>query len=149
MRLRFVGGRWWSCALCFLPQRPRTNFLPYPPPTTIDMQPNRLGIGHRPPMQSYGQGPSISALAAQQHMQHPPAFVPPQPKPTTLFIGSISGGITDAFLNELLKVRSPCRVLRSSGIDAVVGVRSYHVFQAIDNPREQASGLRFCRVSGP
>ncbi|EJF56039.1 hypothetical protein DICSQDRAFT_94089 [Dichomitus squalens LYAD-421 SS1] len=73
------------------------------------MQPNRLGLGLRPPMQSYGQGPSMSALAAQQHMQHPPAFVPPQPqqKPTTLFIGSISGGITDAFLNELLKACGP------------------------------------------
>ena len=68
------------------------------------MQPNRMGLGLRPPMPSYGQGPSISALAAQQQMHHQPAFVPPQPKPTTLFIGSISGGITDAFLNELLKV---------------------------------------------
>ncbi|KAM5540820.1 hypothetical protein V8D89_005464 [Ganoderma adspersum] len=71
------------------------------------MQQNRLGLGLRPPMQSYGQGPSISALAAQQQMQHPPAFVPPQPKPTTLFIGSISGGITDSFLNELLKACGP------------------------------------------
>ncbi|KAI0694755.1 hypothetical protein C8Q76DRAFT_634301 [Earliella scabrosa] len=71
------------------------------------MQQNRLGLGLRPPMQSYGQGPSMSALAAQQQMHHPPAFVPPQPKPTTLFIGSISGGITDAFLNELLKACGP------------------------------------------
>ncbi|KAI0770652.1 hypothetical protein C8Q74DRAFT_1317834 [Fomes fomentarius] len=71
------------------------------------MHQNRLGLGLRPPMQSYGQGPSISALAAQQQMHHPPAFVPPQPKPTTLFIGSISGGITDAFLNELLKGCGP------------------------------------------
>ncbi len=46
----------------------------------------------------------MSALAAQQQMHHQPAFVPPQPKPTTLFIGSISGGITDSFLNELLNV---------------------------------------------
>ncbi|KAI0629778.1 hypothetical protein C8Q77DRAFT_1064858 [Trametes polyzona] len=52
-------------------------------------------------MPSYGQGPSISALAAQQQMQHP-QFVPPQPKAVTLFIGSISGGITDGFLNEIL-----------------------------------------------
>ncbi|TFK93263.1 hypothetical protein K466DRAFT_478970 [Polyporus arcularius HHB13444] len=71
------------------------------------MQPNRLGIGHRAPMPSYGQGPSMSALAAQQQMHHQPAFVPPQPKPTTLFIGSISGGITDSFLNELLKACGP------------------------------------------
>ncbi|KAI0354814.1 hypothetical protein OH77DRAFT_1404321 [Trametes cingulata] len=57
-------------------------------------------------MPSYGQGPSISALAAQQQMQHP-SFVPPQPKAVTLFIGSISGGITDAFLNELLNACGP------------------------------------------
>ncbi|KAI9066019.1 hypothetical protein FKP32DRAFT_1566663 [Trametes sanguinea] len=70
------------------------------------MQPNRLGLGLRPPMPSYGQGPSISALAAQQQMQHP-SFVPPQPKAVTLFVGSISGGITDAFLNEILKACGP------------------------------------------
>ncbi|GBE85142.1 hypothetical protein BKA93DRAFT_818719 [Sparassis latifolia] len=63
--------------------------------------PNRLGLGLRPPMPSYGQGPSISALAQQQHMLHQ-QFVPPQPKATQLFIGSISGGITDGFLNQLL-----------------------------------------------
>ncbi|KAJ2969782.1 hypothetical protein NUW54_g12881 [Trametes sanguinea] len=51
-------------------------------------------------------GPSISALAAQQQMQHP-SFVPPQPKAVTLFVGSISGGITDAFLNEILKACGP------------------------------------------
>ena len=63
--------------------------------------PNRLGLGLRPPLPSYGQGPSISALAQQQQMQ----FVPPQvQKQTTLFVGSISGGITDAFLNQLLTV---------------------------------------------
>ncbi|RPD56073.1 hypothetical protein L226DRAFT_464737 [Lentinus tigrinus ALCF2SS1-7] len=71
------------------------------------MQHNRMGLGLRPPMPSYGQGPSMSALAAQQQMHHQPAFVPPQPKPTTLFIGSISGGITDSFLNELLKACGP------------------------------------------
>ncbi|EMD39604.1 hypothetical protein CERSUDRAFT_80988 [Gelatoporia subvermispora B] len=57
-------------------------------------------------MPSYGQGPSISALAAQQQMVHG-GFVPPQPKPVTLFIGSISGGITDAFLNQLLAACGP------------------------------------------
>lgn len=69
------------------------------------MQPNRLGLGLRPPMPSYGQGPSISALAQQQQMHHG-QFVPPQPKNITLFIGSISGGITDSFLNQILGVRS-------------------------------------------
>ena len=43
----------------------------------------------------------MSALAQQQQMH----FVPPQAqKQTTLFVGSISGGITDAFLNQLLTV---------------------------------------------
>jgi RNA-binding protein 25 len=66
-------------------------------------QPNRLGLGLRPPLPSYGQGPSISALAQQQQMQQ--LFAPPQgQKQTSLFVGSISGGITDAFLNQLLTV---------------------------------------------
>jgi RNA-binding protein 25 len=44
----------------------------------------------------------MSALAQQQQQMH---FVPPQAqKQTTLFVGSISGGITDAFLNQLLTV---------------------------------------------
>ncbi|PCH40407.1 hypothetical protein WOLCODRAFT_136858 [Wolfiporia cocos MD-104 SS10] len=69
--------------------------------------PNRLGLGLRPPLPSYGQGPSMSALAQQQSMLHQPTFVPPQPRSTTLFIGSISGGITDAFLNQLLGACGP------------------------------------------
>jgi hypothetical protein len=44
----------------------------------------------------------MQALAQQQQqmqfMQHP------MQKSATLFVGSISGGITDAFLNELLGV---------------------------------------------
>ena len=66
--------------------------------------PNRLGLGMRPPMPSYGQGPSMSALAQQQQMHHQPFMPPPVVKQTTLFVGSISAGITDAFLNELLSV---------------------------------------------
>lgn len=46
----------------------------------------------------------MSALAQQQQMLHA-SFVPPQSqKQISLFIGSISGGITDAFLNSLLSV---------------------------------------------
>lgn len=62
--------------------------------------PNRMGLGMRP----YGQGPSIATLAQQQqHMQ--PHFVNAQAsRTTTLFVGSISGGITDAHLNEMLGV---------------------------------------------
>jgi RNA-binding protein 25 len=71
------------------------------------MQPNRLGLGLRPPLPSYGQGPSISALAQQQQM-HVQGFVPPQAqKQISLFVGSISGGITDGFLNDLLSVSVP------------------------------------------
>ncbi|KAF8955267.1 hypothetical protein BDZ97DRAFT_1927007 [Flammula alnicola] len=71
------------------------------------MQPNRLGLGLRPPLPSYGQGPSMSALAQQQQMQYmqPQA----QKQQTTLFVGSISGGITDAFLNQLLSACGPIK----------------------------------------
>ncbi|OBZ71166.1 hypothetical protein A0H81_08483 [Grifola frondosa] len=51
----------------------------------------------------------MSALAQQQQMHHQ-QFVPPQPKAIQLFIGSISGGITDSFLNQLL---SACGVIQS------------------------------------
>ena len=62
------------------------------------MQPNRVGLGLRPSMPSFGQGPTMGALAQMQ-------FAPPQlHKQTTLFVGSISGGIQDDFLNQLLKV---------------------------------------------
>lgn len=75
--------------------------------------PNRLGLGLRAPLPSYGQGPSMQALAQQQQQMHTQTFVPPQTqKMVNLFIGSISGGITDAFLNELLSVRVfACHVL--------------------------------------
>ncbi|KAJ6456193.1 hypothetical protein C8R45DRAFT_583582 [Mycena sanguinolenta] len=67
------------------------------------MQQNRLGLGLRPPLPSYGQGPSISALAYQQQAQ-----IQPQ-KQTTLFVGSISGGITDVTLNDLLTACGPIK----------------------------------------
>ena len=69
--------------------------------------PNRLGLGLRLPLPLYGQGPSISALAQQQQMMHQP-FMPPQ-KQTTLFVGSISGGIADGFLNQMLSVSTGFR----------------------------------------
>lgn len=66
----------------------------------MNPMPNRLGLGLRPPLPSYGQGPSMQALAQQQQqMQYMQA-----PKTATLFVGSISGGITDAFMNQLLEV---------------------------------------------
>jgi RNA-binding protein 25 len=81
--------------------------------TSPEMQglPNRMGLGMRPPVYGMGQGPSMSALAQQQQMSHPP-FVPQQAQPQhNLFVGSISGGITDAFLNELLGVSLIVRLI--------------------------------------
>ncbi|KAF9028542.1 hypothetical protein BDZ89DRAFT_951230 [Hymenopellis radicata] len=71
--------------------------------------PNRMGLGLRPPLPSFGQGPSMSALA-QQQAQQSMHFVPPQAqKFTTLFIGSISGGVQDSFLNQLLDACGPIK----------------------------------------
>jgi hypothetical protein len=63
--------------------------------------PNRMGLGMRPAL--YGQGPSFHALAQQQQVQQQQAQE--NQKLTTLFVGSISAGITDPFLNQLLAVR--------------------------------------------
>lgn len=72
-----------------------------------------MGLGMRPPMMGGGppgygppgQGPPLSALSAQPHLPLPPQQ---QPQPTgpklTAFVGSISPGITDAFLIQLLSV---------------------------------------------
>jgi len=45
----------------------------------------------------------MGALAHQQQMMHHQQFSPP-PKVVPVFIGSISGGISDGFLNDLLSV---------------------------------------------
>ncbi|KDQ62138.1 hypothetical protein JAAARDRAFT_450133 [Jaapia argillacea MUCL 33604] len=76
--------------------------------------PNRMGLGLRPPMPSYGQGPSMQALAQQQQQGAPhPHFVSPQAlKSVTLFIGSISGGITDAWMNQLLNACGPVKMFK-------------------------------------
>ncbi|KIO02958.1 hypothetical protein M404DRAFT_638155, partial [Pisolithus tinctorius Marx 270] len=84
------------------------------------MQPapnSRLGLGMRPPLPSYGQGPSISALAQQQQQQqmlHQPFHImaPPTQKQTTLFVGSISGGISDDVLNRLLGACGPMKAFK-------------------------------------
>ncbi|VDC07061.1 unnamed protein product [Peniophora sp. CBMAI 1063] len=57
----------------------------------------------RNPLPSYGggQGPSMGALAQAQH------FSGPQKRAVTLFVGSISGGITDDFLSKLLAACGP------------------------------------------
>ncbi|KAI0053564.1 hypothetical protein FA95DRAFT_1552051 [Auriscalpium vulgare] len=81
----------------------------------------------------YGQGPPLSALAARQHMLHPPAFVPPQAhKQVTLFVGSISGGITDNYLNTLL---SACGTVRS--------------FKRLITPANKPQGFGFAEFEDP
>jgi hypothetical protein len=98
------------------------------------MQPNRLGLGLRPPLPSYGQGPSISALAQQQQMNLQ-GFVPPQAqKQISLFVGSISGGITDGFLNDLLSVSISLSTTFIPGLYAnATGLRKCQVLQAVDH----------------
>ncbi|KAI5994062.1 hypothetical protein F5J12DRAFT_857501 [Pisolithus orientalis] len=70
-----------------------------------------LGLDMRPLLPSSGQGPSISALAQhqqQQQMLHQPFHIAPPPTltQTTLFVGPISGGISDDILNRLLGIRA-------------------------------------------
>ena len=114
------------------------------------MQPNRLGLGLRPPLPSYGQGPSMSALAQQQQM-HVQGFVPPQAqKQISLFIGSISGGITDNFLNDLLCV-SLFPSLHSSRLTETVmqacgKVRS---FKRLITPANKPQGFGFAEFEDP
>jgi hypothetical protein len=109
------------------------------------MQPNRLGLGLRPPLPSYGQGPSMSALAQQQQQMH---FVQPQAhKQTNLFVGSISGGITDAFLNQLLSVRIHVGFFfDKKGSLFSIGLWTHKIFQATDYSCEQTSRVWFCGV---
>src|SRR6266702_2167732 len=110
------------------------------------MQPNRLGLGLRPPLPSYGQGPSMSALAQQQQM-HVQSFVPPQAqKQISLFIGSISGGITDNFLNDLLSVSIPFATGFSAHSREYAGLWKSQVVQAVDHTRQQTSRLWICRI---
>lgn len=112
------------------------------------MLPNRLGLGLRPPLPSYGQGPSMQALAQQQqqmqYMQAPPAQKP------TLFVGSISGGITDAFLTQLLEVSASSRAgnppteelyLQSCG--------KVNSFKRLITPANKPQGFGFAEYNDP
>ncbi len=113
------------------------------------MQPNRLGLGLRPPLPSYGQGPSISALAQQQQQIHIQGFAPPQAqKQISLFVGSISGGITDSFLNDLLSVSFPLPLPFYLTEKNLTGLRGCQVFQAVDHTRKQTSRFWICRIRG-
>jgi RNA-binding protein 25 len=84
----------------------------------------------RPPLPSYGQGPSMSALAhQQQQMQY---MQPPVQKQVDLFVGSISGGITDDFLNKLL---SACGPIKS--------------FKRLITPANKPQGFGFAQFEDP
>jgi RNA-binding protein 25 len=110
------------------------------------MQPNRLGLGLRPALPSFGQGPSISALAQQQHMQH---FIPAQiPKQTALFVGSISGGITDAFLNQLLSVSYQCFLFRLI-LTSFKACGQINSFKRLITPANKPQGFGFAEFVEP
>ena len=64
------------------------------------MNMNRPGLGLRPQVPSYGQGPSMMTLAQRQAQM---SRLPPSQE-VKVFVGSIAGGITDAFLTQLLTV---------------------------------------------
>ncbi len=106
-------------------------------------QPNRMGLGMRPPVYGMGQGPSISALAQQQQMSSQ-QFVPPQSQQQrNLFVGSISGGITDEFLNQLLSV-SNCSTLRSWSADIVIqACGPIKPFKRMITPANKPQGFGF------
>lgn len=76
---------------------------------------NRAGLGLRPSMPPFGQGPSMMTLAQGRH---PPPPVRPVDG-TTVFVGSIAGGITDAFLNQLLTVR-PSLLLLNKAYELII-----------------------------
>ncbi|TFK27683.1 hypothetical protein FA15DRAFT_585998 [Coprinopsis marcescibilis] len=92
---------------------------------------NRMGLGMRaPPLPSFGQGPSMQALAQQQQQMQ---FIQPQAQRTaTLFVGSISGGITDAFLNQLL---GTCGTVKS--------------FKRLITPANKPQGFGFAEFEDP
>ncbi|KAI5123087.1 hypothetical protein M0805_001443 [Coniferiporia weirii] len=90
---------------------------------------NRPGLGLRPPMPSYGQGPSMMTLAQRQ--QQPPPARPAQ-EGIAIFVGSIAGGITDAFLDQLL---GACGPLTS--------------FKRLITPANKPQGFGFATFEGP
>ncbi|KAL5501860.1 hypothetical protein ACEPAH_9121 [Sanghuangporus vaninii] len=94
------------------------------------MNMNRPGLGLRPPMPSYGQGPSMMTLAQRQQAQSH-LRVGAQ-EGVTLFVGSIAGGITDAFLQQLL---GACGTLQA--------------FKRLITPANKPQGFGFATFEGP
>ncbi|KAG8920556.1 hypothetical protein FRC01_000703 [Tulasnella sp. 417] len=118
------------------------------------MIPNRMGLGMRPPMMGGGppgygppgQGPPLSALSAQSHLPLPPQQ---QPQPTgpklTAFVGSISPGITDAFLIQLLSTCGPLRSFKrtptATGKPGAFGFAEFDEPDAISRALKLLNGL--------
>ncbi|KAL0577120.1 hypothetical protein V5O48_004873 [Marasmius crinis-equi] len=74
----------------------------------------------------------MSALAQQQAMQNQQFSPPPAQKTVSLFVGSISGGVTDNFLNDLL---SACGVIKS--------------FKRLITPANKPQGFGFAEYEDP
>jgi hypothetical protein len=70
--------------------------------------PNRMGLGMRPPQAQYSA---------------PPAQPAPAPGMTTLFVGSISSGITDDFLTTLFSVRLAANAAKGAIANKLAGLR--------------------------
>lgn len=98
--------------------------------------------GYGPP----GQGPPLSALSAQSHPPLPPQQ---QPQPTgpklTAFVGSISPGITDAFLIQLLSTCGPLRSFKrtptATGKPGAFGFAEFDEPDAISRALKLLNGL--------
>ena len=86
----------------------------------------------------------MGALAHQQQTLHYPQLSPP-PKVVPVFIGSISGGISDAFLNELLSVSGERSVMPESQklIAISPGLRSHTTPETTYNASRETPRIWF------
>ncbi|KAG9003857.1 hypothetical protein FRB94_002848 [Tulasnella sp. JGI-2019a] len=119
------------------------------------MNTNRMGLGLRPPSApaygppGLGQGPPLSALSANGIPFAPPQQAPPLPQSTgpklTAFVGSISPGITDGFLTQLLSACGPLRSFKrtptASGKPGAFGFAEFDEPDAISRALKLLDGL--------
>lgn len=119
-----------------------------------------MGLGLRPPamgtgMTGYGppglgQGPPLSALSANG-MSFAPQQALPQPQSTgpklTAFVGSISPGITDNFLTQLLSVSDVLYLMsHHTYLGIEIGLWSAAVLQTHTNSVWKAWCIWICRI---
>ena len=85
----------------------------------------------------------MGALAHQQQIMHHQFTKPPEVVP--VFIGSISSGIGDAFLNDLLSVGGKRLVIPEPQklIAVLPGLRSHTTSEAAYNTSREASRIWF------